>query len=270
MSKLRPSINPRSSGGGLPDPSGQPDGSWLRTSGGAAVWDPTPAVTEADLTLSDVTTNNVSTTKHGFAPKLPNDPTKFLNGAGAYSVPSVPGLVELVYRYTVTGADKARIDTGADPPDAGSNDWTNGDVLEIWIVARTDDATAASGITVNLNADSGANYDRMFLSGAGSSASAGTTLGTTGWLFNTHGSGGSASYPAAIRLSIPNYAGTVFFKVAEQVSARNDATAGNNAVLADSYGWRSTAAITRFTINASAGQNLKVGSQLIVYKRTAS
>lgn len=45
------------------------------------------AVVEGDISLSDVTTDNVSTTAHGFAPKAPNDTSKFLNGAGAYAVP---------------------------------------------------------------------------------------------------------------------------------------------------------------------------------------
>ena len=41
-------------------------------------------VTDANLTTTDVTTNNVSTSKHGFAPKSPNDGTRFLDGLGAY------------------------------------------------------------------------------------------------------------------------------------------------------------------------------------------
>jgi len=45
-------------------------------------------VDESLLTLSDVTTLNVSMAKHGFAPKLPNDATKFLDGTGAYTVPA--------------------------------------------------------------------------------------------------------------------------------------------------------------------------------------
>lgn len=45
------------------------------------------AVVEADLSLTDVTTANVSTSAHGFAPKSPNDSTKFLNGVGTYTVP---------------------------------------------------------------------------------------------------------------------------------------------------------------------------------------
>jgi hypothetical protein len=45
-------------------------------------------VADADLLTSDVTTNNVSTTKHGFAPKGDGDTSKFLNANGAYSTPS--------------------------------------------------------------------------------------------------------------------------------------------------------------------------------------
>ena len=39
------------------------------------------AVTEAKIGLADVTTDDVSSAKHGFAPKSPADATKFLNGA---------------------------------------------------------------------------------------------------------------------------------------------------------------------------------------------
>lgn len=39
------------------------------------------AVVEADITLADNTTNNVSSTKHGFAPKSPSSASQFLNGA---------------------------------------------------------------------------------------------------------------------------------------------------------------------------------------------
>lgn len=43
--------------------------------------------TEANLSITNITTNNVSISKHGFAPILPNDATKYLDGTGAYSVP---------------------------------------------------------------------------------------------------------------------------------------------------------------------------------------
>jgi hypothetical protein len=49
------------------------------------------AIVEADITLAANTTNNVSTTKHGFAPVLPNDATKYLDGTGNYTVPAGGG-----------------------------------------------------------------------------------------------------------------------------------------------------------------------------------
>lgn len=45
------------------------------------------AVVEADITLADNTTNNASTSAHGFVKKLPNDATKFYDGTGNYSSP---------------------------------------------------------------------------------------------------------------------------------------------------------------------------------------
>lgn len=48
-------------------------------------------VTEAMQVLADNTTNDVSTTKHGYAPKAPNDATKYLDGTGAWSVPAGGG-----------------------------------------------------------------------------------------------------------------------------------------------------------------------------------
>jgi hypothetical protein len=44
---------------------------------------------EAQLSFTDILTNNSSTAQHGFLPKLPNDPTLFLNGVGQYI--SIPG-----------------------------------------------------------------------------------------------------------------------------------------------------------------------------------
>lgn len=48
-------------------------------------------VVESEITLADNTTNDVSTTKHGFAPKLSNVGTEYLDGTGGYSVPAGSG-----------------------------------------------------------------------------------------------------------------------------------------------------------------------------------
>ena len=64
------------------------DGTFLGVASGALLY---TAVTDALLSTSDITTNNASTTKHGFAPKYPNDATKYLDGTGAYTVPAGGG-----------------------------------------------------------------------------------------------------------------------------------------------------------------------------------
>lgn len=46
---------------------------------------------EAALALTDITTNNSSTSKHGFLPKLDNNSAHFLDGTGAWSTPSSSG-----------------------------------------------------------------------------------------------------------------------------------------------------------------------------------
>lgn len=71
-------------------------------------------VTESDLSLGDNTTANVTTARHGFAPKLPNDSTKFLNGVGAYTVPAgvtVPSTSNLLAGNNAGGIS----DSGLDP-----------------------------------------------------------------------------------------------------------------------------------------------------------
>jgi len=46
------------------------------------------AVVESNLSFTDVTTGNASTTKHGLLVKLPNDATKYMDGTGVWSVPA--------------------------------------------------------------------------------------------------------------------------------------------------------------------------------------
>jgi hypothetical protein len=53
---------------------------------------------EAGLTLSDNTTNDVSTSKHGFTPKAPNDTTKFLRGDGTWAVPNNNGGLSIIVK----------------------------------------------------------------------------------------------------------------------------------------------------------------------------
>jgi len=68
------------------------------------------AVTDAQLSTSDITTNNASTTKHGFAPKYPNDATKYLDGSGAYTVPAGGSSAGVVLLEQHTASSSATLD----------------------------------------------------------------------------------------------------------------------------------------------------------------
>lgn len=57
-------------------------------------------VTESDLSLSDVTTADVSTSRHGLCPKAPNDTAKFLRGDGTWA--TVPASLS---KYSTTVGD---------------------------------------------------------------------------------------------------------------------------------------------------------------------
>jgi hypothetical protein len=77
----------------LPAPTS--DGALLRVAAGIPAWEARPDITEDDLDLSDVDTGDVSSSRHGFAPKAPGDTGKFLRGDGAWAAASVPGQIFL-------------------------------------------------------------------------------------------------------------------------------------------------------------------------------
>ena len=58
------------------------------------------AIAEGALSLSDVATGDVDATKHGFAPKAPNDTAKFLRGDGAWAAPAGGGGMGYTLSFT--------------------------------------------------------------------------------------------------------------------------------------------------------------------------
>jgi hypothetical protein len=70
------------------------------------------AITEAALALADNTTGNVSSTKHGFVPKAPNDTTKYLRGDGTWYTP--PGSSGSADWGTVTNKPDKYVGPGFD------------------------------------------------------------------------------------------------------------------------------------------------------------
>lgn len=183
-------------------------------------------------------------------------------------------LLSLVYRYTVAGVDKASIDTGVDAPDAGSNDWTNGDLLEVYIQARTDEAAFVSQLDVTVNNDTGTKYNRslMATSGGGSPSQAATDAGNF-WPLSATAASAAAGSVAALFLTFPNYMSTTFWKTGTVVYGNaQDATLSHYQAAEGVLSFRDTAnPISRIKlVPDTGGVKLKVGSQLLVYKRKSS
>jgi hypothetical protein len=197
----------------------------------------------------------------------------FISGGGSGGGGVTLGRSLLIYRFTVSGADALSIDTGVDLPQAGSNDWTNCDLLEVIFNGRTDEAAAGSLVNFVLNNDTGTVYDREWArvvqttlsasSAVGEAAvRAGDVPGTT--VANT-------SVPGTISFQIPNPTGTVLNKTVSGTfgfTDPGDVAQQMGAVAAIGYRPAAPAAITRIkAIPDTAGKKLKVGSQLLIYKR---
>lgn len=85
-------------------------------------------VTDANLSTSNITTNNATTAKHGFLPILPNDATKYLDGTGAYSVP--PGTGGSAAFATLTDVALSGLANKQFPQyNSGSAKWVNHTLL---------------------------------------------------------------------------------------------------------------------------------------------
>lgn len=105
-------------------------------------------ISEAMQTLTDITTNNVSTSKHGYAPKLPNNASVFLDGTGNYSAPTA-GAVAFLGAVTAT--------TSANLPFT-SKITSSYDVYGFYFKdVRV--ATANTGIQMYTSADNGATHN---------------------------------------------------------------------------------------------------------------
>jgi hypothetical protein len=184
--------------------------------------------------------------------------------------PTAVGDAQLIYRYTVTGSDKASIDTGVEATEAGSNDWTGADLLEIYIFCKTDDTPALGAVEVTVNNNTAGNYDLVYVRDANATVSGGNVLSGTSWTLACHGGGGAANYVSVIKIAIPNPTDTSLCTVAEAASSIMDSTAANNYIYKYGLGYKSVLAITRFKVAAQAGQKLKVGTQLLIYKRKST
>lgn len=117
----------------------------FRTSGVDSV----TTIDEADLTIADNTTANVTTSAHGFAPKAPGDATKFLNGASppAWAVPAVNAAAASV----ATSETQASNTTFGDLATAGpSVTLTTGASVIVWISGNVTHGAAGNSANVSV------------------------------------------------------------------------------------------------------------------------
>lgn len=177
------------------------------------------------------------------------------------------GGLELVYKYTVAGSDKASIDTGADTADAGTNSWSSGDVLEIFLVGRTDESSTVVNTNFTVNNDTGSNYDIQNDTGLTNTPSSNASIGTTAWVVAMSAASATSGRAGSAHIVIPNFTGTTFWKEATMVQGSNDGTAANQRAVNSGLCWRSTSAITRVKWAAAGAAKLVVGSQMLIYKR---
>lgn len=166
------------------------------------------------------------------------------------------GLVSLFDSTLAVAAPS--LDTGAGGIAAGHGH------LEVFIVARTTEAAAISNTSVTFNADTGANYDQQDVNRNDTTQGGNASVARNNVSAIVHGAGGSAGYPSTVRMTIPCYDQTTFFKVGELTSGANDGSAANNWYVGRVFTWRNTAAVTRITVAAASG-NLVAGSRLTVY-----
>ncbi|MBK9246768.1 MAG: hypothetical protein IPM69_01310 [Ignavibacteria bacterium] len=122
-------------------------------------------ISDATISTTDITTNNVSTVKHGFAPKLPGNTTTFLRGDGTYAVPSGGGGSGTVTSVSVTTANGF----------GGS------------VVTAT--TTPAITVTTSVNGIAKGNGTALSAATSGTDYSAGTSALGTGILKSTTGTG---------------------------------------------------------------------------------
>lgn len=139
--------------------------------------------------------------------------------------------------------------------------------LLLIIQARGDDAGTTINVVLELNDDTGANYDTQSVSSVGTTPSGNETIGTASPTVATISAGGAAaSAVGSVNVFFPNYAGTTFHKTWEGTNFGKIGTTPGSAMFAALGGglWRNTAAITKLELKPSAG-NFIAGSSFSLY-----
>jgi hypothetical protein len=174
-----------------------------------------------------------------------------------WATPGSGGIGAVLFDSTL-GSAAANIDTGAGGIAAGYK------VILIYISCQSTKAVAQDSLRFRLNNDSGANYDDEFTYAVTTANHAGGGTANTEWGLDTHGASGTSQYASMHVIQIHNYDNTSFYKTAAIQESILDATLSNAIVVDYAAGYRSTSAISRAAVLASAGNNLATGSRMTI------
>lgn len=174
-------------------------------------------------------------------------------GTGATGATGPSGGSTVLYDETLL-VDAASIDSGS-----GGFATTHA-ILEILIVARTTEVTVTSSIAVTFNNDTGANYARQSVIGAGAGPQEFAAASDNSVLAGCPGASAAAGIAGSTRIVVPAYGATTFHKAFEMISGYHAST---SQVQMRQGRWASTAAINRVIVTAGSG-NFLAGTRLIV------
>lgn len=210
------------------------------------------SVADSAVQFSDITTNDSSTSKHGFLKKLDGTSTHYMDGTGTWSTPAGGSSAMNLVESQTLASDTSFVFTTI--PDAATYPW-----LRILVRCRTADTTDFQA-RIRFNDDSTSNYAWQQYNGRGS--------GTSGWLANITASSDTANCNGIMDILVLNV-------VAGQTFTWQCVGGGRTA--ADSYsefctGYHSTAVgpITKIEINCGSGFSVafKSGSKASLYSLT--
>lgn len=138
--------------------------------------------------------------------------------------------------------------------------------LLVVVYGRGDTASTSISLAARFNADAAANYDYQILGGSAAGVAASEAFAQNqAFVGEIPANTGGANLFGACMLFIPHYAGSANNKASVAVSSLKKGTSSGNMTTELFAGfWRSSAAINRITILASAG-NLVAGTRMTIY-----
>lgn len=163
---------------------------------------------------------------------------------------------------TTLSVDTASIDTGANAIPSSFA------ILEVFFIARTDEATNFSNVGLTFNGDTAAHYDTEQVQSVNNVVSGGPTLAATSIQIVVPGTTQAAGVFGVARFVIVAYGQATAQKVVDMTLGIIDTAGANSYVRAQTANMRAAAAINQLAVApVTAAKKLKTGSRLIAYVR---